>query len=113
MIRIIRKFITLPLSYLKNKKNKLEEPQKNISGDWYFSDQHGQKHHLVINNKLNIIIDQNKLDTKLIENHSNSIVFIDKYGYILQINLYKNQPTSIYDEAENISYDLLNSADKF
>ncbi|WP_317698380.1 DUF4828 domain-containing protein [Xylocopilactobacillus apis] len=98
----------MPLNYLNRKKrNNPQNVKSKISGDWYFIDQNGHKHHLILTIKSNIIIDQNKLDTKLVEETASSIIFIDKYGYILKINLYKNIPISIYDEAENISYELI------
>lgn len=107
MRKIIRGLLKLPFSYLKRKKKKKIEVKRNISGEWYFTDQNKHKHHLILSNNLNIIIDHNKLDTKLVENNPDSIVFIDKYGYILKIMIHNDLPVSIYDEAENVSYKLI------
>lgn len=106
MLKNFKRIVKLPLIFLKRKK-KIVEPQREISGEWIFIDKNKQKHQLILTNKFNIVIDNNKLDTKLVESNPNSIIFIDKYGYILRIILHKNRPVSIYDEAENISYNLV------
>lgn len=107
MRRIIRGLLKLPLDYFKQRNKHQSEAKRDISGEWYFMDQNEHKHHLILSNNFNIIIDHNKLDTKLVENKPDSIVFIDKYGYILKIMIHNNLPVSIYDEAENVSYKLI------
>ena len=94
---LIKKFGRSILSKIPHKKDRGKANQQLqtalpliYAGTWLFIDDLSQKHH-----KLEI--------THLDES---SLVFLDTYGYHLQISAENLHPVSVYDEADNRSYAL-------
>lgn len=111
---LIKKFGRSILDKIPHKKDRGKANQKLqtalpliYAGTWLFIDDLSQKHHkLEITVDLNILIDSHELPGKIERLDESSLVFFDTYGYHLQISAENLHPVSVYDEADNRSYDL-------
>lgn len=111
---LIKKFGRSILDKIPHKKDRGKANQKLqtalpliYAGTWLFIDDLSQKHHkLEITVDLNILIDSHELPGKIERLDESSMVFLDTYGYHLQISAENLHPVSVYDEADNRSYDL-------
>lgn len=111
---LIKKFGRSILSKIPHKKDRGKANQQLqtalpliYAGTWLFIDDLSQKHHKPeITVDLNILIDSHELPGKIEHLDESSLVFLDTYGYHLQISAENLHPVSVYDEADNRSYAL-------
>ncbi|MEI5994894.1 DUF4828 domain-containing protein [Candidatus Enterococcus mansonii] len=103
--------------FLKKKQEKQAESSipdsyKNYIGSWWFiNNQKATQHTLTIENDLQILIDNRKLNYMLVELTNTRLVAQDEYGYHLIIQCIDRKPMSLYDEADDVTY-LLESKNK-
>ncbi|WP_220728669.1 DUF4828 domain-containing protein [Apilactobacillus xinyiensis] len=92
----------------KSKKTKNVPIQLYYIGEWTFLDRRNAKHSLTINPDLSIEFDNNNVTTKTKEIDEKELTLIDNFGYLLVIRTNKNKiPTSLYDEADDYTYNII------
>ncbi|MFC6171438.1 DUF4828 domain-containing protein [Loigolactobacillus jiayinensis] len=86
-------------------------PQNNLAaiyiGTWPFFDaQQKRLHQLKISPQLAISIDGHSLAGKVTALTAHQLLFLDQYGFELQITAAYEQPFEIYDEADHRTYSI-------
>ncbi|MFD0897788.1 DUF4828 domain-containing protein [Loigolactobacillus binensis] len=87
------------------------EPQHDLAaiymGTWLFYDAKQARHHqLQISSQLAIHIDGHPLAGTVTILTAQRLLFLDQYGYELQITAVAEQPYEIYDEADHRTYSI-------
>lgn len=78
------------------------------AGTWTFIDEVSHKHHqLEITLGLRILIDGRELPGTIEQLNNRQLVFLDKYGYQLKINADYTRPVSLFDEADDRTYTII------
>ncbi|MGX7244060.1 DUF4828 domain-containing protein [Enterococcus quebecensis] len=96
--------------FLKKKQEKqvestIPDSYKNYIGSWWFvNKQKATQHTLKVEDSLQILIDDRKLSYMLVELTNTRLVAQDEYGYHLIIQCIDRKPTSLYDEADDVTY---------
>lgn len=76
-------------------------------GQWQFIHPSQQTHHqLMIDSEFRLYIDGAKVNGTLQELSQERLVWQDQFGYHLKVTADQQQPTFIYDEADDITYPL-------
>lgn len=93
-----------------NKKSK--QPQVSLpliyAGSWQFIDELSNRTHcLEITTDLRILIDHRELAGQVQTLTAKELIFLDGYGYHLRIDAVDSKPISVYDEADNRVYELV------
>lgn len=97
-----------------NKKSK--QPQVSLpliyAGSWQFIDELSNRTHcLEITTDLRILIDHRELARQVQTLTAKELIFLDGYGYHLRIDAVDSKPISVYDEADNRVYELIDELD--
>ncbi|KDA46460.1 MULTISPECIES: DUF4828 domain-containing protein [Ligilactobacillus] len=97
-----------------NKKSK--QPQVSLpliyAGSWQFTDELSNRTHcLEITTDLRILIDHRELAGQVQTLTAKELIFLDGYGYHLRIDAVDSKPISVYDEADNRVYELVDELD--
>ncbi|GAA2960114.1 hypothetical protein FC48_GL001936 [Ligilactobacillus murinus DSM 20452 = NBRC 14221] len=97
-----------------NKKSK--QPQVSLpliyAGSWQFIDELSNRTHcLEITTDLRILIDHRELAGQIQTLTAKELIFLDGYGYHLRIDAVDSKPISVYDEADNRVYELVDELD--
>lgn len=81
------------------------------AGTWKFVDEVSHKQHqLEITLGLRILIDGRELPGTIEQLNAEELVFLDKYGYQLRINANYSRPVTLFDEADNRTYEIIDPA---
>lgn len=94
------------------KSNKKSDPQTPFpliyAGKWQFIDELSKRTHcLEITSDLRILIDHRELSGQVQTITTKELNFLDSYGYHLRIDAINGRPISVYDEADNRVYELI------
>lgn len=97
-----------------NKKSK--QPQAPLpliyAGSWQFIDELSNRTHcLEITADLRILIDHRELTGQVQMLTPKELIFLDGYGYHLRVDAVDGKPISVYDEADNRVYELIEELD--
>ncbi len=77
------------------------------AGTWLFIDDLSRKKHkLEITVDLRILIDKHELPGKVEQLDEHNLIFLDNYGYHLKVTAQDYHPVTVFDEADNRSYNL-------
>ncbi|KRL83468.1 DUF4828 domain-containing protein [Ligilactobacillus apodemi] len=96
---------------IKKKASPKAEQSTVYTGNWQFTDELShRKHCLKITADLRILIDRRELAGQVESLTNKELVFLDGYGYHLRIDAVDGKPISVYDEADNRVYELVEDA---
>ena len=88
------------------------ELAENFTGHYAFLDEQTNKsHQLIIAPDLTIKIDGRALPGQVIGVTTSALTFLDHYGYQLIISCEDGLPMSVYDEAEDATYQIISPSD--
>lgn len=89
------------------KKESIKSTFKKYLGTWQFDHKFlKMKHLLTINEKGVIFWDQRRLELELLKYNDQQLIFRDKYGFTLVLTSIDSQSMTLYDEAEDFTYQL-------
>ncbi|GAY73184.1 DUF4828 domain-containing protein [Lentilactobacillus kosonis] len=75
-------------------------------GKYQYTDKQANTHILEINSTDNFKIDRHPLTVRMQQAIQNKLVFVDNFGYKIEIKTNAGQPVKFYDESTNSTYDL-------
>jgi len=75
-------------------------------GKYQYTDNQSNTHILEINSTDNFKIDRHPLSVRVQTVFQNTLIFVDNFGYKIEIKTNDGQPVAFYDESTNSSYDL-------
>lgn len=76
-------------------------------GRWYILDRAKNIQHTIeLLPNFNILIDNTPFDCTLIELSKSNLILRDKFGYLITVNCEQSVPKTLYDEAENRTFDI-------
>lgn len=85
----------------------LTELSELYAGHWWFvNQQKATQHTLTVLDNLTLSIDGKEIPYTLIELTTKRFAIQDEYGYHLIIQCLNDVPTSLYDEADDVTYSL-------
>lgn len=77
------------------------------TGQWTFVDSTNKKQHTFsIAPSLHLFIDRREIEGHIVKIDQNELLFLDKYGYRVKVTAGLNGPTTVYDEADDVTYKL-------
>ncbi|UDM32422.1 DUF4828 domain-containing protein [Lentilactobacillus laojiaonis] len=97
---------------LNKKHNSNQGSSKNSDlfiGNWNYIDQKNIQHQLVIDKQLNLFIDDQLTNQNAPKVMPYTLYYIDHFGYQLIIKANEVRPITYYDEASNLTFNLLAS----
>ena len=105
-----RNFLEEWLYLRKNKKQtKPVDCTKYFVGNWLYLDTYTKRQHeLTVDNQHQVYLDGKLLKTIIEDIDNSQVSFVDSFGYHLIIQATNFKPISIYDEANNETYDIIN-----
>ncbi|MGM9903626.1 hypothetical protein A5844_002333 [Enterococcus sp. 10A9_DIV0425] len=87
---------------LQHKKKEATNRQlANYFGTWFFTDDMQKKHTLTITNAYDFSLDQQSLETMLVEATPEKLIVRDQYGFYLIVS---SKEMTFYDESADTTY---------
>ncbi len=99
--------------FFKNRKKELSGTELDTlkdqySGSWWFIDTNKHiQHELILNEDFTLKIDGRLIIGSLIELTATRLVFQDHLGFHIILTSSQGRPKSIYDEADDLTYELI------
>lgn len=97
------------VSYFKKRNDaETKEILESFVGIWYYIEKHHRiQHTLAFTSDFTLLLDEKPLQVTLIEKTTQHLIWLDSYGYRLILRKSTQEKYSFYDEAEDLSYQLV------